>query len=31
KKIREVADHLLSAKGVKHGKLIMTTTGSHLN
>jgi len=26
-----VADHLLSAKGVKHGKLIMTTTGSHLN
>ncbi len=30
KKIQEVADHLLSAKGVKHGKLIMTTTGSHL-
>jgi len=30
KNIREVADHLLSAKGVKHGKLIMTTTGSHL-
>ena len=30
RKIQEVADHLLSAKGVKHGKLIMTTTGSHL-
>ena len=30
KEIREVADHLLSSKGVKHGKLIMTTTGSHL-
>jgi len=31
KKIQEVADRLLSAKGVKHGKLIMTTTGSHLH
>jgi CopG family nickel-responsive transcriptional regulator len=30
KKIQEVAGHLLSAKGVKHGKLIMTTTGRHL-
>jgi CopG family nickel-responsive transcriptional regulator len=30
KEIREVADQLLSSKGVKHGKLIMTTTGSHL-
>jgi CopG family transcriptional regulator, nickel-responsive regulator len=28
--IREVAGQLLSAKGVKHGKLIMTTTGRHL-
>jgi CopG family nickel-responsive transcriptional regulator len=31
KKIQEVAGRLLSAKGVKHGKLIMTTTGSHLD
>jgi CopG family nickel-responsive transcriptional regulator len=31
KEIQEVTAHLLSAKGVKHGKLIMTTTGSHLN
>ncbi|MCJ7525168.1 MAG: nickel-responsive transcriptional regulator NikR [Candidatus Aminicenantes bacterium] len=31
KQIREVADRLLSAKGVKHGKLIMTTTGKHLD
>jgi len=31
KEIQEVADHLLSAKGVKHGKLIMTTTGSRLD
>ena len=31
KKIREVAGQLLSAKGVKHGKLIMTTTGRHLD
>lgn len=30
KQIQEVAGHLLSAKGVKHGKLIMTTTGSRL-
>ncbi len=30
KEIREVSGRLLSAKGVKHGKLIMTTTGSHL-
>jgi CopG family nickel-responsive transcriptional regulator len=25
--LREIADHLLSLKGVKHGKLVMTTTG----
>jgi len=31
KEIQEVAGRLLSAKGVKHGKLIMTTTGSHLD
>ncbi|MCX6555525.1 MAG: nickel-responsive transcriptional regulator NikR [Candidatus Aminicenantes bacterium] len=31
KEIQQVAGHLLSAKGVKHGKLIMTTTGSHLD
>jgi CopG family nickel-responsive transcriptional regulator len=31
KEIQEVASHLLSAKGVKHGKLIMTTTGSCLD
>jgi CopG family nickel-responsive transcriptional regulator len=31
KEIQEVASLLLSAKGVKHGKLIMTTTGSHLD
>ncbi|MCU0236159.1 MAG: nickel-responsive transcriptional regulator NikR [Acidobacteria bacterium] len=30
RKIQEVAGFLLSAKGVKHGKLITTTTGSHL-
>ncbi len=30
KEIQEVADQLQSAKGVKHGKLIMTTTGRHL-
>jgi CopG family nickel-responsive transcriptional regulator len=31
KVIQEVAGLLLSAKGVKHGKLIMTTTGSRLD
>lgn len=30
REIQEVASHLLSAKGVKHGKLITTTTGRHL-
>jgi CopG family nickel-responsive transcriptional regulator len=28
--IREVADALISVKGVKHGKLTMTTTGKGL-
>ncbi|MBX3342110.1 MAG: nickel-responsive transcriptional regulator NikR, partial [Nitrospira sp.] len=28
--IRNVADALLSVKGVKHGKLTMTTTGKGL-
>lgn len=28
--IQEVADQLIGAKGVKHGKLTMTTTGSEL-
>jgi len=28
--IREIADELLSTKSVKHGKLIMTTTGTDL-
>jgi CopG family nickel-responsive transcriptional regulator len=31
KEIQDVAALLLSAKGVKHGKLIMTTTGSQLD
>jgi CopG family nickel-responsive transcriptional regulator len=31
KDIQAVAGSMLSAKGVKHGKLIMTTTGSHLD
>jgi CopG family nickel-responsive transcriptional regulator len=31
KEIQKVAGLMLSAKGVKHGKLIMTTTGSHLD
>lgn len=28
--IKKVSDELLSTRGVKHGKLIMTTTGSHI-
>ncbi len=28
--IRSIADQLISAKGVKHGKLSLTTTGRHL-
>ncbi len=31
KKIQEIAGLLLSAKGVKHGKLITTTTGRQLD
>jgi CopG family nickel-responsive transcriptional regulator len=30
KMIREIADRLISTKGVKHGKLTMTTTGKGL-
>jgi len=30
KSIREVADRLIGTKGVKHGKLTMTTTGREL-
>lgn len=29
-KVREIADRLISTKGVKHGKLVMTTTGKNL-
>lgn len=29
-KVKEVADKLISTKGVKHGKLTMTTTGKDL-
>lgn len=28
--VRDIADGLLGTKGVKHGKLVMTTTGQHL-
>ena len=28
--IRKIADHLIGTKGVKHGKLVMTTTGKEL-
>ncbi|MCL2660296.1 MAG: nickel-responsive transcriptional regulator NikR [Acidobacteriaceae bacterium] len=28
--VKHMADHMLSLKGVKHGKLVMTTTGKHL-
>lgn len=28
--VRAIADSLLGTKGVKHGKLVMTTTGQHL-
>lgn len=28
--VRDIADGLLGTKGVKHGKLVMTTTGRHL-
>jgi CopG family nickel-responsive transcriptional regulator len=30
KNVRAVADHLISTKGVKHGKLVCTTTGESL-
>ena len=30
KAIRKIADDLISMKGVKHGKLVMTTTGENL-
>ncbi|AFK22211.1 nickel-responsive transcriptional regulator NikR [Pyrococcus sp. ST04] len=30
RKIKKIADRLLSLKGVKHGKLVMTTTGREL-
>lgn len=29
-KIKEIADHLIATKGVKHGKLVMTSTGKEL-
>jgi CopG family nickel-responsive transcriptional regulator len=31
KKIKKVADELLSCRGVKHGKLSMTTTGTQID
>ena len=30
KDIRKIADDIISTKGVKHGKLVMTTTGKNL-
>ena len=30
KKVKEIAEKLISLKGVKHGKLVMTTTGKSL-
>ena len=30
KKIQEISDNLISSRGVKHGKLTMTTTGKKL-
>ena len=30
-KVKEIADRLIAAKGVKHGKLVMTTTGRGLS
>ncbi len=29
--IQKIADRLIGTKGVKHGKLILTTTGKHLH
>ena len=30
-KIKKIADMLISTKGVKHGRLVMTTTGKDLS
>ncbi|MEE8168067.1 MAG: nickel-responsive transcriptional regulator NikR [Candidatus Hydrothermarchaeales archaeon] len=30
KKIKEISDSLISSRGVKHGKLVMTTTGKEV-
>lgn len=30
RKVREIADRLIATKGVKHGKLVMTSTGKEL-
>lgn len=30
KLVKQIADTLIGVKGVKHGKLVMTTTGHHL-
>lgn len=30
-KIKKIADRLISTKGVKHGKLVMTTTGKDIS
>ncbi len=30
KEIKKIADHLLSTRGVKHGKLVTTTTGKRI-
>lgn len=30
-KVRQLADHLISVKGVKHGKLTITSTGKNLS
>lgn len=30
REVRKLADELIGTKGVKHGKLVMTTTGSNL-
>ena len=30
REVREIADRLISTRGIKHGKLVCTTTGEHL-
>jgi CopG family nickel-responsive transcriptional regulator len=30
REIKKIADRLIGARGVKHGKLVLTTTGKHL-